>query len=246
MNKVELLKRWETSKLWPSRALIHTLRPHYQEEDPDHQKTKQAKPDPHKTSPLMTLPAEHVFATWDIISATLIDFNRVGIVDVLNPRRRNSFQELGFILDVPIQNIVGMHHQDLWFPNHAGTVKDPGSAGGRRVTDSNALTDALYKGIRVDGKQLMPKGFHQIRIPGDMLYHTRLYNEVLIVGRSGVNTYPGLPQTGRIKIREVAIFRHYIHENAEEGGSLERYRLVQRRAEKLRALNGVTAPVRIL
>ncbi len=225
MSKVEILRRWETNKLRPGRALIHTIRECYE-----------------TTSPLLNNPAEDLFKTWDIISASLFDASAMTALDILLPRRTLAFGELGFVLDVPIQNILGTHHRDLAFPNHIGTEQDVSAKGGRRVTNSFALADAIFSGVNLRKKVVMPGGFNQIRTPEDLLVNTFRYNEVLLVGKEGINIYPGLPETGRIKVIEVCVFRKNMDSLPEHR---ERYNRLMMLAERLRIVNEIGRPVRV-
>jgi hypothetical protein len=184
-----------------------------------------------------------LFKTWDVISASLFDVSAVTVLDELLPRKTLAFGELGLVLDVPIQNILGTHHRDLAFPNHIGTEEDASAKGGRRVTNPSALTGAIFSGVNLYKKVVMPGGFNQIRTPEDLLVNTFKYNEVLLVGREGINIYPGLPATRQIRVSEVCIFRKNM---ADSRASKQRYSDLMMLAEKLRSVNKIKRPVRIV
>jgi hypothetical protein len=185
-DKVKALKKWDARNK-KRQLLIHTVSAAY------------------GSSPLMTQPAREVFKTWDIISSSFIDVDavlrgfRLGVG--LNVRSQSGlFFEAGFILDVPVQNIMGTFSGDVWFPNHAGV--DNGM-----VHDRFALADNIFAGRSKKREIIAPGGYNQIQPPEKILKNTNYqwHNEILLIGRPDINTYQGLPPTREIKIAGIFV-----------------------------------------
>ncbi len=168
-------------------ALIHTLR--YMDSN---------------NCPFLSAKAEDIFASWDIISSSLIRIQS-SFYD------RNQWADVGFLLAVPAQNIIGTFHADAWFPNHAGN-----GATGRK--NSYELTESYFQGIsktknpkRLERlKKIMPEQTYANMYTPDTLINKSdglSHNEVLIVGKRDVNIYADYPPTSRIKV--CAIYFEY-------------------------------------
>lgn len=140
----------------------------------------------HQDGPLFDASAQSVFAGWDVISASLIDLTAISEFPAeLHPggtsRNNQMIGEIGFILDVPAQNIYGTHSKDNKFDNHVGTVSEK---------DPSELSRRLHK-----------EGVSRFVSPKEMLDgRSGDYNELLIIGREGVNIHAGEPATKEIKV----------------------------------------------
>lgn len=157
-----------------------------------------------ETSPLLYQNAENLFASWDIISASLITFRDMNKFKQRHVSkewiRGGCFGDINFVLKVPPQNILGAFTKDIWFPNHAGVNKNT-----REVINPNALTDAIFNGYGVRRQRLVSRYNNNIPSPSQLLSETKLYNEILLIGRSNINYHKGLPATNRIKVLGIYI-----------------------------------------
>jgi len=162
-------------------ALIHTLR--YVTDN---------------NSPFFNGKAEDLFATWDIISTSLTRLQS-SMYD------RNQWADVGLILAVPPQNIIGTFHKDVWFPNHAGNKS-------WETKNTYALTESYFNGTSKNPNDPKLKKYLKSAMP-DKTYATMMspesliaksngikHNEVLIVGKKDVNTYAEFPPTDRVKV----------------------------------------------
>ncbi|EBD4391471.1 hypothetical protein CU788_19765 [Salmonella enterica] len=180
------LEKWRN--LGEGKILVHTLSEEYL-----------------RSSKLAEKKAEEVFSSWDVISCSLINVDKLSKkADDLDLRpwehtRLNTglFFEIGLILSVPPQNILGTHAHDVWFPNHAGTKNG----------HTSALTDAIFSGKgKRGGEKFWPaaKGhsYNRILTPKEILSRSdsSQHNEILVIGRKGVNIYPGYSVTGRVRV----------------------------------------------
>ncbi|MEA5206366.1 hypothetical protein [Enterobacter mori] len=171
----EILERWDFDELSQFGFLFHGVR------DPN--------------SVLFTSKAADVFSSWDIFSTSYIDVRYF----------LKSICPIGLILQVPKQNILGTHPNDVWFPTHLGTARD------KKIYRTNAertgsLTHALTTGVNLRGRlvnQLSEK-YRRLMTPqqlSEMQWAMQApYNEVLVVGRPGVNVYAGLQATRAIRV----------------------------------------------
>ncbi len=169
-KEVRVLNRWEFENLSVYGFLIHAVR--------------------YNTGELFQRPAEDVFATWDIMSCSLIDATLC----------LKSIDATGFILKVPKQNILGTHNHDVWFPNHKG--KEANARYASKTERNGSLVKALHSGINKRGINI--GNFRQLLMPGDLIEGQMAsrakYNEILIAGRPDVNVYAGLPATKKIEV----------------------------------------------
>ncbi|MDD7995522.1 hypothetical protein [Kosakonia radicincitans] len=193
-------------------ALIHTLR--YVDDN---------------NSPFLSGRAEDIFATWDVISSSLIRLQS-SLYD------RNQWADVGLILAAPAQNIIGTFHKDVWFPNHAGNTETE-----RR--NSYALAESYFKGLGKTNnpgvhrylKTVMPeRTYANMYDPESLIWKSdcKTHNEVLIVGKKDVNTYAGYPPTDRIKV--CAIYFQY---NAGLKSALPQFRKNKELIDKLKSYN---------
>lgn len=160
-------------------------------------------------SELCNKPAEHVFNTWDVISCSLINIKKLSKAfrggdlapweNVDSPT--GMFHELGFVLDVPSQNILGTHSHDVWFPNHIDAKKNGPKWG---------LVDSILSGKGKDGNsnQWPAKtghSYNRIQTPEHILSYSDDYyhNEILVIGKSNINVYPGFNPTDKIKVSAI-------------------------------------------
>ncbi len=183
-------------------------------------------------SPLLLNKAEDVIAGWDIISTSLTRLQS-SMYD------RNQWADVGLILAVPPQNVIGTFHHDVWFLNHAGTVETK-----RYKKNSYALAQCYFKGISKFSrdpemkrylKKVMPDHtYAYITDPDTLIAQSdgTTHNEVLIVGKKDVNIYENYPPTGRIKVCGL-YFQHYVGQKK----NIPAYRDNRELLEKLIALN---------
>ncbi|SUY92714.1 Uncharacterised protein [Buttiauxella agrestis] len=208
-----MLSQWKIQNLPGDIRLIHTI-PSYTRFD----------------GPLFRQCAEDVLNTWDVISTSLIDINKIRRVstDLKGTIRRQNamFYEIGFVLDVPCQNIIGTFKNDVYFPNHAG--RENASPVGK-VINSAALFEHISSGerkLKSNGERLPPVvgGYNQISSPMEILNSTNNYkhNEILVIGKSGVNIYKGLPATDRIEVIAIVISPKVIPRNHSENVEFKR------------------------
>lgn len=158
------------------------------------------------SSPLLSGRAESIFSNWDMISTSLVDGDHPFSI-------RTHWANVGFILAVPAQNIIGTFEKDVSFPNHAGIDKQT-----NEVINSYALVDSYLNGINKQGKhprygrpQVNERGqsfyqekntYRRVVSPEELLRHqcTSLHNEVLVVGRSHIRTHETLPATQPVNV----------------------------------------------
>ena len=214
-----------------------------------------------ESSTLYTNPASELFNNWDIISMSLVDIGSV-FRSAANIKARQSssdkeswgmlsnglyeYCKIALVLDVPVQNIVGTFDHDAWFPNNIGTKHD-----NRGEIRASALTDAFFSGEqRLEQINGQPKrvnfidgGFNQIKSSHEIQRSNDSYNEILVVGRPGVNIYPNLPATGEIKVKAIYIGMTRMD---FEYGKLTRDKEAERiinNAKRLQSLNGFNIPI---
>ncbi|WP_336708691.1 MULTISPECIES: hypothetical protein [unclassified Cedecea] len=156
-------------------------------------------------SPFEQRSAESILNSWDVISCCCV-------VKKIPARLAGcGIAPLPIALDlnVPVQNILGTHLQDVAFPNFAGRE---GAVPSGALVDSYALADAIFQ-----GKNRPTKGNFRMNKPYNTLLSveeihrqirrqqtTAEYNEILVVGRTGLNIYSGLPATDRIRLNGIS------------------------------------------
>lgn len=150
--------------------------------------------------------AESILSSWDIISTSLVDLKDIKPLTKIK-RYTGMYCTTALILDVPVQNILGTHPTDVWFPNHIG--RENNYAAGR-IIDASALSRAIFRG---EGKEdyHCEGGYQRLLTPQALLSEDKKtrsiesHNEVLIIGRPGVKLYAGLPATQRIRVRKIVV-----------------------------------------
>ena len=152
-------------------------------------------------SPLMKTRMDELFKNWDVISSSAICYTRnfYEAKNILGDGALNIHLDL----NVPVQNILGTHTHDVWFPNHAGRENEQPQG---RVINPFALVDAINSGR--SKKDVVRGGFNKL-IPFnkfETVGFKKGYNEILLVGRPGVSLYDGLPPSGMIKLKKIRYF----------------------------------------
>jgi hypothetical protein len=202
-----------------------------------------------KTSELGVKSAESVFNSWDVISCSLISLKKAskiiksdgeGLASWETTRSATGlFFELGFIMDVPVQNILGTHSHDVWFPNHAGTKNN----------NTWALVDAVIsgKGYR-GGENKWPSksghSYNRIETPEHIMRFTDFsesHNEVLVVGKQNINIYPGYKPTDKIKVSAIVVAQQY-----QSGHSLFSRGAKDELSKKLHILRKVNPSIKVI
>lgn len=200
-NEKELqntLSKW--NNLSPNQHLIHTLN--------------------HKgffNSNLSTSRVDDVFKTWDVISTSFVDLNTISSSSEKlagwDKKNRNTglWFEVGLILAVPAQNILGTHSRDVWFPNHAGVTNG-------RTKNSYALSDAIFSGKGKNGGQhawpsASGQNYNTIKSPDEILKatNTKYHNEILVIGKGNIMTYPGFPATRPVRLIGIIIAKKQLN-----------------------------------
>ncbi|MGB7801752.1 hypothetical protein [Buttiauxella sp.] len=215
-DKVKALKKWDTRNK-KKQLIIHTVSPE------------------NGVTPLLTRPAGDVFRTWDIISSSLIDLDQVrrgfrlsGFTVI---SQSGLFFEAGFILEVPVQNIMGTFSGDVWFPNHAGVNNG-------QVVNRFALADDIFAGRSKKKEIIAPGGYNQIQPPDNILKKTNYqwHNEILLIGRPNINTYQGLPPTSNIKIKGIFVAPKLI-DGADRERHIQANKKLYQLVEKMKRCN---------
>lgn len=139
--------------------------------------------------------AETLFSSWDVISTTALTF----VNDIVYG---GTALEIALVLDVPVQNIIGTHLRDVWFNNFAGLEGDKPDG---KVIDKSALSKNILGGISKNSHGFkMSEPYNVIKKPDlfvrECFKSNNYYNEILLVGRSGLKMYPSLPPTENIKV----------------------------------------------
>ena len=131
---------------------------------------------------------------------------------------------IGYVLNVPPQNIVATNESDAWVDNHAGRE---GNSPSGKLLNSFALVDhiqqrskPLPKGFayasnhKDAGGRIIPapqlKTFNSLLTPSELSAKTIDFNEVLVVGRPGVNVHGGMLPTAEIKVSAILLIKKYI------------------------------------
>ena len=160
-------------------------------------------------SPFLTKTVEAALSSWDVISAccTGAVLNSNGIMEGRVPL------DIQLNLRVPVQNILGTHHSDVRFNNFSGLE---GNVPHGRVLDKAALTESIFKGIERpnDHGFKMSGPYNILRHPNEFLRkivaRVGNYNEILLVGKTGVRMYMDFPCTEMIKLRGVSFRPNYL------------------------------------
>ncbi len=146
------------------------------------------KPMEPERNKLLTSNFDNIVSNWDAISTSLIS-------NVL----LEAYGSIGYILDVPPQNIISTNSSDISFKNHIGTTSSNGNFQ-RKVINRFALVDYINKNI---DRKIIP--------PRLLIEKTMSFNEVIIVGKAGISIYPNLPPTREIKAKGIYVMDgHYV------------------------------------
>lgn len=169
-------------------------------------------------SVLLNEPAANAMAGWDIISTSVID---------ANSHSRTHWGDVGFILAVPPQNIIGTFERDVSFPNHIGNKPN-------EPKNSLLLVEQYLKGINKSGNIIPEQTYASLKSPEKILDTTkRGWNEILVVGKSNINIYKGLRPTTAVEVVGI-----YVHNSTGKKGCRENNKLNEALSQKLSQLNG--------
>lgn len=147
---------------------------------------------------LLLKSAEEVMSKWDVISTSLTEINNLN-------NKRLQWANIGLVLAVPPQNIIGTFPEDISFPNHAGNM--PGQ---RR--NSYELADSYFNGIskyhnkpevRARLGKIMPnQTYAELETPENIIMRSTgaKHNEIIVVGKENVNIFSGQEPTKNIKV----------------------------------------------
>lgn len=156
-------------------------------------------------SPFCRQDAASLFNSWDVFSTSLVDLNDIKKFTTQSFRYTGMHHNIALVLEVPRQNILGTFPRDVWFMNHAGRE---GCQPQGRVIQPYGLVECIRSGrgvgdFRCDG------GYQQLLTPADLMTQDKVirsnfsHNEILIIGRPGLNLYAGLPATQSIRVTRV-------------------------------------------
>lgn len=158
---------------------------------------------------------ESLLKNWDAISTSII-----------SDKHRAAYGQIGFVLEVPKQNVMLTSVDDLMFRNHIGVKSrqhlDLLNGKGYENKSDIELAGMLSKHIRGLYKEFLT--------PGEILKKSQYNcdrNEIIVTGREGVNIHPGMPATGKIKFKACIII------NAEEEYVKSRQKVSDDKLEEL-------------
>jgi len=137
--------------------------------------------------------ANEEIKSWDAISASLI-----------TEQKNSTYRAFGAILDVPYQNILAAHSEDLMIELNAG--KSNRTEYLTRVFDKAQEMSSLEKSLSYVRNGMLAREIqnYQRRLskPEEVLQNTYdSRNEIVIATRPFVNITEGLPATGEVKIK---------------------------------------------
>ncbi|AEX50977.1 hypothetical protein [Rahnella aquatilis] len=156
-------------------------------------------------SPFCHQNAASLLNSWDIFSASLIDLKDIKPLTSATSRYTGMFHNVALVLEVPRQNILGTFPHDVWFINHAGR-KDYSPTG--PVIRPYELVDCIRSGRGVENYKCAG-GYQQLLTPTRLMIKDKIFrkdhshNEILVIGKSGLNLYAGLPPTQPIRVTKV-------------------------------------------
>ncbi|QQN34977.1 MULTISPECIES: hypothetical protein [Rahnella] len=156
-------------------------------------------------SPFCRQVAASLFNGWDIFSTSLVDLKDIKKFTTQTSRYTGMYHSIALVLEVPRQNILGTFPRDVNFINHAGReYYNPLGA----VVRPYELVDCIKSG-RGKGKFRCSGGYQQLLTPADLMAQDNSirkqysHNEILVIGRPGLNLYAGLPPTQNIRVTKV-------------------------------------------
>lgn len=183
MQRMATLQSW--SVLPEDHVLVHTFQLH--------------------ESPFCRQDAASLFNGWDIFSTSLVDLKDIKKLTAETSRYTGMYHNVALVLEVPRQNILGTFPRDVNFINHAGReYYNPAGA----VVRPYELVDCIKSG-RGKGKFRCAGGYQQLLTPANLMTQDNLirkqysHNEILVIGRPGLNLYAGLPPTQNIRVTKV-------------------------------------------
>ncbi|MBU9840119.1 hypothetical protein J1780_09145 [Rahnella aceris] len=156
-------------------------------------------------SPFCRQDAASLFNSWDVFSTSLVDLNDIKKFTTESFRYTGMYHNIALVLDVPRQNILGTFPRDVWFMNHAGRE---GCNPQGRVLQPYGLVECIQSGRGV-GDFRCEGGYQQLLTPAALMTQDKVirnqftHNEILIIGRQGLNLYDGLPATQSIRVTRV-------------------------------------------
>lgn len=169
-------------------------------------------------SDLLQNSAARVMSDWDIISTSVVE---------VNSHNRTHWGDVGFILAVPPQNIIGTFERDVSFPNHIGNERT-------NRGDTYLLVDHYLKGINKSGRTIAENTYAKLQKPRQIVETTSSpsWNEVLVVGRRDINIYQGFGATKPVEVVGI-----YVHNSTGKKNSQSENRANEMLAQKLSVLN---------
>lgn len=220
------LEKWRSLG---DRVLVHTINDKYD-----------------RTSLLFRQNANDVLRQWDVLSTSLVDLKkcRKRLREAREERLytwetvrvdTGLWFELGLVLNVPPQNILGTHSHDVWFPNLAGQKTG-------QKTNTYALADAILSGRgKSGGRSHWPvtekHSYNRVETPNYILQRTMegQHNEILVICKPNINTYSGFLPTEEITVKNIIVARKKI--TGHGFFSLQDDAELKRRVNVLRKLN---------
>ncbi|EKN4037466.1 hypothetical protein NUF46_003785 [Yersinia enterocolitica] len=148
----------------------------------------------HKESEFYLRNAESVLKSWDVVSASLITFGS---------RDRAQWADVGLLLAVPPQNIIGTYPCDISFPNNIGN--EPNTPRKPMELMSRYFYTYQAGGWGYDTFSVLISPNDKLMASGHSLHG---HNEVVSVCKPHINTYEGRPPTQPIQVCGI-----YIHPN---------------------------------
>ena len=203
-ENVSNLSSWE--QLPDDQALVHTI---------DHT---------FLPSPFFNQPAEDVLNSMDVICMSLIDtkqikaarsFAKANFLKTDDPDEYLKaydcsfpyvFYEVGFIVEVPPENILGTFPEDVGFPNHTGTARVIN--GPPQRSDGYKLADEINTGEAIVGWPDVEGGYDSISTPSDILANTEIqpcgrWNEIQVVGKENIALHADGAFSKKLKIKKI-------------------------------------------
>ncbi|WP_323114836.1 hypothetical protein [Pseudomonas guariconensis] len=139
--------------------------------------------------------AADAFRHWDVFSTSLISVNGKPSRKVKPGWGKQIAGGVGFLLEVPPQNILGAFRKDVWFPTHANAT-------------SYELASRIFSGEGKCGYKVKG-GYKQIALPEALVNVGNPFNEVLVVGRPGVNVH--FAQTEEVRVAGIVYSQHSLY-----------------------------------
>ncbi|WP_447840897.1 hypothetical protein [Enterobacter bugandensis] len=168
-------------------------------------------------SPFYNSPAEELFSKWDVISCSCLYKKTIGDKSI----GRGSLS-IHLNLKVPVQNILGIHRQDVYFDNFAGFKdRDPQN----EIENRFALVDSIFKGIAKPNKSSfkMDKPYNTLIYPDEIIKlllqrrKENYYNEFLIIGKQNIRMYTDYPATEKVELSGISFMPWYIINDLKRG-----------------------------